>query len=253
MIVQKDYILSLAAEGKRKDGRAFDEFRPIEIEINPIPKAEGSARVRIGSTDVIAGVKAEIGKPFSDKPSEGVLMVSAELSPIAFPDFETGPPREDAIELARVVDRGIRESKTIDTAKLCITPKEKVWMICIDAQIVNHAGNLIDAYSLASMAALSNSKMPTYDGEKIDYKKPAGPLLLDSKPVTVTVYKIGGQLMVDPTWEEETASEARLTAATTEDGFVTALQKGGSPLTLEEIEKAISISLEKGKELRKLL
>ena len=45
-----------------------------------------------------------------------------ELVPFASPMFESGPPREDAIELARVVDRGIRHSEIVDKKKLCITP-----------------------------------------------------------------------------------------------------------------------------------
>jgi len=254
MKIQKEYILNLASEGKRIDGRDLEEFRKIELEKSPIENAEGSARVKIGDTDVIVGVKIELGKPFPDKPDEGVLMVSAELSPIAFSKFEIGPPREDAIELARVVDRGIREAGTIDTKKLCITPKEKVWMVCIDVQILNHGGNLIDAYSLASAAALANTKMPEFDGENVNHNKRTKPLPTKAKPIAVTVHKMeNGKLFVDPTLDEESASVARLTVTTKEDGNVTALQKGGSPMALEEIEKAIEISVKKGSELRKLI
>jgi exosome complex component RRP42 len=254
MDIQRDYILRLASEGKRIDKRGFEDFRKIEIEKNPIEKPEGSARVKMGETEVIVGVKLGVGEPFPDKPDEGVLIVSAELSPISFPEFETGPPREEAIELARVVDRGIREAQAIDTKKLCISPGEKVWTVFIDVQIINHDGNLIDAYSLASLAALLNARMPEYDGEKINYEKTAGPLPLKAKPVAVTVFRMpGGKLFADANLEEERVSEARLTVTTKEDGNVTALQKGGSPMTLEEIESAIKLSVKKGKELRKLL
>lgn len=254
MNVQKEFILTLAKEGKRADGRGFEDFRKIEIEKNPIEKAEGSARVKMGETDVLVGVKLGVGTPFPDKPNEGVLIVSAELSPIASPEFEMGPPREDAIELARVVDRGIREAGMIDTKKLCISPGEKVWTVSIDIQILNHGGNLIDAYSLASTAALLNAKMPTLEGETINYEKRVTPLPIEAKPLAVTLYKVlGDTLLVDPTREEEETADARLTVTTKEDGNVTALQKGGKPLTQGEIEQAIAISIKKGKELRKLL
>lgn len=255
MNIQRDFILRQAAEGKRIDGRSLDQFRKIEIEKNPIEKAEGSARVKIGDTDVLVGIKLGIGTPFPDKPDEGILIVSAELSPIAYPKFEMGPPRELAIELARVVDRGIRESGTIDMKKLCITPGEKVWSVFVDIQILNHGGNLIDAYSLAALIALKNTKMPTLnDDETINHEKRETPLPINTSPLAVTTFKLlDGALIVDPTLEEEDASSARLTVTTKEDGNVTALQKSGDPLSVEEVSSAIDISLKKGAELRKLI
>lgn len=253
MNLQKEFVRGLLANGMRSDGRGVDDFRKIEVWTDYIPKAEGSARVKIGDTEVLVGVKLGVGTPFPDKPDEGVLIAAAELSPLASPDFETGPPREEAIELARVVDRGIREAEAIDTKKLCISPGEKVWSVFLDLTILNHGGNLIDACSLASAAALSTAKMPEFDGEKVIFgKKTSTPLPLTCLPLAVTFYKINGSLIVDPTLEEEQMAVARLTVSTKEDGNITALQKGGpAPLTMEEIEKAFALAVKKGKELRK--
>jgi exosome complex component RRP42 len=124
--IKKEYLVNLAENGKRADGRKFDDFRNISIETGVISKAEGSARVKIGNTQVISGIKMDIGEPYSDSPESGVMTTAAELIPLASPDFEAGPPRENAIELARVVDRGIRESELIEVDKLCIEPGEKV-------------------------------------------------------------------------------------------------------------------------------
>lgn len=252
MNIQHQYILSQAKEGKRIDGRGFDEFRPISIETNPIDKAEGSARVKIGDTDVLVGVKLSLGTPFPDKPDEGVLMVSAELSPMAHPKFEPGPPREEAIELARVVDRGIREAKMVDMKKLCITPGEKVWIVAVDIQILNSDGNLIDAYSLAAATALKNAKIPTLNEDgTIDYETRSDPLPVSNLPIAVTVYKLAdGKLIVDPTLEEDDVSTARLTVTTIDDGNITAMQKMFDALTPEEIAQCIDISVKKGQELR---
>lgn len=255
MILKKQYITNLAAKGDRMDNRKEDEFREIDIELNPIANAEGSARVRLGKTEVIAGVKMGTGEPFNDKPDAGVLMTGAELSPLSSPDFETGPPNEDAIELARVVDRGIRESGMIDIKKLCIKKGEKVWMVFVDIQIINHDGNLIDASSLAAVAALLTAKMPKFDGENVEFgTKTSKKLPVTCKPVAVTLSKIGNKLLVDCTNEEEDARVARLTVTTKDNGNLCALQKGGSePLTAEEINNAFDISIKKGKEIRKIL
>src|SRR3989338_5346357 len=160
--VVRDHIRSLAEKGAREDGRDFLEYRkPIKIEYGVSSKsAEGSARVTIGDTEVVAGVKLEVGEPFPDTPDEGVLMVGAELLPLSNPEFESGPPSIDSIELARIIDRGIRESKCIDFSKLCIKKGEKVWMVFIDIYPINDSGNLFDAASLAALAALKDAKFP---------------------------------------------------------------------------------------------
>ena len=256
MIILRDHVKNLASKGMRLDGRKMDDYREISVEVNPIYKAEGSARVKFGETDVIAGVKMEVGKPFPDKMDEGVLMVGAEFSPIASPDFETGPPSEEAIELARVVDRGIRESGTLDTKKLCIEAGEKVWMVMVDIHVVNHGGNLIDAAGLAAVVALQNAKMPEYDAEsgKVNFEKKVKKLPVKYKPIPVTITKIGDALLVDPTIEEEEVSDTRLTVTIKDDGNITAMQKGGSvALSLEEIDQAFDIATRKSKELRKLI
>ena len=158
--MRTNYIFKLLEKGERIDGRKLDEFREIKVLPNAIERAEGSSRVIMGKTDVIVGIKLEIGVPFPDMPNMGTLKTGAEFSPIAHKDFEPGPPSEDATELARVVDRGIRESDCIELEKLCITEKEKAWDVYVDVHIINHDGNLIDASSLAAVSALLNARIP---------------------------------------------------------------------------------------------
>lgn len=252
----RSHIISLLNAGIRLDGRKLTEYRkPIEVETGVVKTAEGSARVKIGETDVIVGVKLEVGEPYPDTPDEGTIIVGAELLPLSNPEFELGPPGIQAIELARVVDRGIRESKAIEFKKLCITAGEKIWMVVIDICPINDAGNLFDASSLAALAALQSTKYPKFDGEKVDYKEKTDKKLeLEKTPIAVTVIKIGDKFIVDPDIEEEKVIDARLTVSSIEDGTLCALQKGGDyPLTAEDIDKMLDIGIEKGKELRKCL
>ncbi len=252
----ESYVRKLVDENRREDGRRFEQYRHIKVETGIAAKAEGSARVIIGETEVWAGVKLSVDKPFSDRPEEGVLIVNAEFDPLASPDFEPGPPSEASVELARVVDRGLRESKCIQLEKLCITPNEKVWVINVDVQVMNHDGNLFDAASLASIAALLNAKLLKYDAEnkKALYGQHDQPLPITDKPVEVTVAKISGRLLLDTTAEEESALDARLTIATTGDGQLCAMQKGEKGFfTAEEVLRAVELAIEKGRELRALL
>ncbi|HLC00008.1 MAG TPA: RNA-binding protein, partial [Candidatus Bathyarchaeia archaeon] len=139
--VKQKQIAQLIDAGKRLDGRGLTDHREFTIEEGLIERAEGSARIRLGKTDVLVGVKIETGEPFPDTPNDGVLTVNAELVPLASPNFEPGPPDENSIELARIVDRGIRESKAVDTEKLCIEPGKKVFVVFVDVYILNHDGN----------------------------------------------------------------------------------------------------------------
>ena len=252
--ISKEYLLGLLQSGRRLDGRKLDEYRNIDIEYNVSKNAEGSARVKLGNTEVIVGVKLEVGEPYPDMPDEGTIIVNAELLPLSNPEFESGPPNSQSIELARVVDRGIRESKALDFKKLCIKAGEKIWMVLIDIYSINDEGNLQDAASLAAMAALLQAKMPKYDGEKVDYKEHSGKLPIARKTVECTVMKIGEHFIVDPVKEEEAFVDARLTVAVMDDNNVCAMQKGGEKaLSIEDAEKMIEIAIEKTKELRKKL
>jgi len=248
--IKRDHILNLLKEGKREDGRKIDEFREISVTTNCIESADGSARVKIGRTEIIAGVKIIPGTPFPDSPNVGVLTTGAELIPMAHASFEAGPPGEDAIELARVVDRGIRESNMVDVEKLCITPGEKVWMVFIDMYALDHDGNLFDAANLAAVSALRTSIVP-WDQFNLGEK---ALLPITCTPISVTEAKIGNQLIVDPNFDEEAISTARLTVTTDDNGNFRAMQKGGKgSISRDELSLCLDRAVEKGKEIRKII
>ncbi len=252
--MRHDYILKLLESNERLDGRKLDEFRKIEILTNNIKRAEGSARVKVGKTDVIVGIKMDIGEPYPDVPDEGMLRSGAEFSPIASEEFDPGKPGEDAIELARVVDRGIRESHCIDLEKLCLKPGEKVWTVFVDVHIINHDGNLIDASSLASIIALKNTKMPTIEDDKVNREMLKEKLPLNHIPITITVGKINDKLILDPTKEEEQVLDSKLTISIMEDGKVCSMQKSGNKgFSEEDSKKMIDLAVKKSEEIRKLL
>lgn len=252
----KEHIMASLKKGVRLDGRAPDEFRPLTIETGVSKTAEGSAMVRCGETMLIAGVKLSTGTPYPDTPNEGVLIVNAELLPISNPAFESGPPSIDSIEMSRVIDRGVRESKTIDVKSLCIKPSESVWLVNVDICPLNADGNLIDLGGLAAIAALKDTRLPQLKNGQPDYKaEPTNERLpVASTPIPITVVKIGDVLLVDPTQDEYDIADARLTVTTEEDGTICALQKGGDfPLMLDEVERMIDLASDKAKELRELL
>lgn len=254
----REHIIKMAEAGKRLDGRRLDESREVKIETGPIEKAEGSAEVFLGKTRMMVGVKIGHGVPYPDTPDEGMLAVTSELVPIAAPEFESGPPSELCIELARVIDRGVRESKCIDREKLVIQSGKLVRSVFIDVWVLDHNGNLIDAGGIGAIAALKTAMMPElkYDKEtgEVTVLEKKLPLPVSEVPIPCTTVKIGNFLFLDPTNEEEDALDARITISTDSEGNIRAMQKGGEGTFAQgEIQQAIDWSIARGKEVRKLL
>jgi exosome complex component RRP42 len=227
------------------DGRGFGDFRELTIKRNILFKSEGSAEVWLGKSHVMVGVKVGTGTPFEDTPDEGVLITNAEFTPIANAAWEPGPPNEASIELARVIDRGIRSAEILDTASLCIISGKLVQIVFVDLYVLNYDGNLIDACSAGAIAVYSvveKEAKPT--GEKV-------PLTVRKKPIAVSVIKIGDNLILDPTADEEDVMDCRLTVTFDEEGNICTMQKSGSVgLTVDEIKKCINMAQEKAPEIR---
>ncbi len=249
-----DKIIADLKEGKRFDGRKVDEVRSVVISNNVSENADGSARVKLGETDVIAGVKMIVGEPYPDSPGEGSISIGAELLPVADPEFEVGPPRADAIELARVVDRGIRESKAIDFSDLCIVEGEKVWVAFVDIYVINNDGYLFYACSLAALSALINTRMPKLEDDKVVHGEYSGKLKVHKKPILNTFGKIGNIVVADPMFLEEKAMSARFSVAIMDDNNISAFQKGlAGSFFVSEIDSAIDVAIRNSKQIRKLL
>lgn len=255
--LKHDQMLKELSNGKRLDGRGLLESRPLTIETGFIEKANGSARVKLGKTDVIAGVKIQTGVPFPDKGDEGLLIVTAEILPIAASWAEPGPPGEEVIELARVVDRGVRESKIISQKDLCLIEGKKVLALFIDISVLNVDGNLFDAASYAAIAALHSAKMPKYKVTKDNEIEDTGKQVsLSAKiiPVSITMALLNDTLIVDPTLDEEAVMDARLTLTTIEKNVFCAGQKGISGgFSLEQIELAADTAITNGEIIRKII
>jgi len=251
--LRKAQLAKLLSQGKRLDGRELLSYRELKIETNLISKAEGSSKVSLGNTQVIVGVKVELDEPFSDTPDEGILIVNAEILPLSSPYAEPGPPDEEAIELARVVDRGIRASNMIDLKSLCLISGKKVYTLYVDVSILNVDGNLFDAVSYGVVSSLLTTKIPKYqvkDGEIIPTNEKFS-LTYNTIPISVTFAKIDNTLILDPNQEEEALMEARLTLVVDSEDNIVAGQKGGSgSFSYEEVLQAAEIARLKAKEIR---
>ena len=252
--LKADKVRAYLQDNERLDGRKLFEYRPIKIQVGFSKNAHGSCRLKLGETEVIVGIKFDVAEPYPDTPDQGSITVGAELTPLASPTFEPGPPDENATELARVVDRCIRESKAIDFKKLCLIEGEQALFIFIDIYVANDCGNLFDASSIAALAALMSSKIPKVEDGTIIKGEYQGRLELSNMPLLCTFAKIGDKIILDPSIEEEKAMDARISIGTTEQKMLTALQKGLAGSFLQsEVEQCIDIAFEKSRKVREIV
>ena len=133
--IKRDTLGALILQGKRGDGREMFDYRKINVQSGILQNPEGSSVVSIGKSQVMAGIKFDIAKPFPDRPKEGVLSTSADLLPLASHLFETGPPSDESIELARGLELAknasakIREVQMEAIKKVYDEPKEDRFLI----------------------------------------------------------------------------------------------------------------------------
>jgi len=247
--IKQGFIRELAEKSQREDGRGMLDYRPIQVQKGFAPNAEGSALAQIGKSKVLAGIKFDVMTPFADRPTEGVVMVNAEFSPVAHPEFRAGPPGENSIELARVVDRGIRSAKVVNVDNMLVA-EGKVQGIFIDLYILDHDGNLIDTAALAAMAALKDAKVPKFEEGKIVRGSNAGSIPLQDIVLSTSFEKIGKSIMVDATDAEEIASAGRLSLSTANDEKICSSQKSGAVgFSKDEYLQMVDWAMEKRKDL----
>ncbi|CAM0945707.1 unnamed protein product [Alopecurus aequalis] len=232
---EREFIEHALQSDLRIDGRRPFDFRKLKIAFG---REDGSAEVELGETRVMGYVTAQLVQPYKDMPNEGTLAIFTEFSPMADPSFEPGRPGEAAIELGRVIDRGLRESRAVDMESLCVVAGKQVWMIRVDLHILDNGGNLIDAANIAALAALCTFRRPECtvggdDGQQVTIHDPEVrdllPLTIHHLPVAVTFAYFGdGNIMViDPTYKEEAVMGGRMTATINSNGDVCSIQKAG--------------------------
>ncbi|KAK7790710.1 hypothetical protein R5R35_007950 [Gryllus longicercus] len=254
-ISEKTFILSALSETRRLDGRKLDEFRPMKIHFG---SDWGCCIVTLGQTKVIAQVSCEVQQPKPTRPNEGLLLLFVELSPMGAPHFEAGRQSDLAVQLNRLLEKCIKDSRCVDLESLCITAEEKVWAVRVDVNILNHEGNLVDAASLAALTALSHFRRPdvTTTGEQTIIHDPAErdpiPITLHHHPVCVSyaVFDKGNHVIADPTAIEERVSEGQIVFGVNAYRELCGLHLGGNaPITLEMVNKYATRAAKRALEL----
>uniref|UniRef100_A0A3P9MA36 Exosome complex component RRP45 n=1 Tax=Oryzias latipes TaxID=8090 RepID=A0A3P9MA36_ORYLA len=262
---ERDFILKAIEEKKRLDGRQTYDYRKIKISFGT---DYGCCFVDLGQTRVMAQVSCELVAPKESRPNEGIMFFNIELSPLASPAFEQGRQSELSVKLNRQLERCLRNSKCIDTESLCVVSGEKVWQIRVDVHMLNNDGNLMDASSIAAIAALCHFRRPdvAVQGEEVTVvrEQPQQEAafshlsvnMVDNKKtfVLLTFSVSRTYLLVDPCEREERVMDGLLMIAMNKHREICSIQSsGGIMLLKEQVMRCSKIASVKVSEITELI
>ncbi|TIC02463.1 hypothetical protein E3Q17_01426 [Wallemia mellicola] len=222
-------------ENKRLDGRSLLEGRPIEIQFG---KPLGSVTIKLGECSVMSSVSCTVTQPTPERPYEGQLNISSELSAMTTPFYEPGMrgnTAEEEATLNRQLDKAIRRSGMVDREALCIIGGEKVWSLNLTLHYISDDGNLIDTGVIAAAAALLHFRRPdaTVIGNEVTYhsedERVPVPLAINHTPISFSYvfFDDFDNAVLDPTALESQLSSATFTITTTPQKEVLTITKNG--------------------------
>ncbi|KAI1285920.1 Exosome complex exonuclease RRP42 [Halotydeus destructor] len=231
---EKLFILHGVQEGCRSDGRQCFEYRQLEIETNVLTNCHGSSHVRVGSTDILVGVKAELREPLPEEPGCGVVEFAADFSANASPTFEGRGGEEMVTELVSILNSSI--GSAIDRKSLCVIHGKQVWTLYIDILVLEFSSkpSLYDCSGFGVKAALFDTRIPRVtlntESQEMELSDDISEVIevnIDRVPLILTLTRIGGHYIIDASAEEEVASVSSVAVAMDSNGDLVHAKKIG--------------------------
>lgn len=208
----------LIIKGKRLDGRAFDELRPLKIKAGLIESADGSAYVELGETRILAAVygpREVLPKHLAD-PDKAYLDCVYDMMSFATAERNRPGPSRRSVEISKVVKDALAPAIFLEKY-----PKTK---IDIYIEVVNANAGTRTAAITAAAVALADAGIEMKD-----------------LVASVALGKADGQLILDLFEPEDNFGQADVPIAIIpRTGQITLLQMDGD-LTKEELKKLLEM------------
>lgn len=223
--------------------------------------------LKLGRTTAVAGVYATLVHPSAGAPDQGVLDVSVELLSMASPNYKSGRSSDEAVCITEYLRSLI--SPHVDLSKLCVEAGLLVWRLRLTVYCIDNDGNLEDSILLAGVAAMRNVLLPTVriidddqdevnganlaEANMADVKQPKAQndstiaiataerslsLEMESYPLPVTFILFDGKALIDPSIEEESVCDSRITFLFRPTGELRGVLKPGGKNVPEEVYRS---------------
>jgi exosome complex component RRP41 len=207
-------------DGKRLDGRAPDELRPVRIEAGVLKRADGSAYLEWGGNKVMAACYGprEVHPRHLARADRAILRCTYSMAPFSVTDRKRPGPDRRSVEISKVTRQAL---EPVVFTNLFPRTAIDVFIEILQA----NAGTRCTGITAASVA-LADAGVP----------------MADLVPACAAG-KVGGEIVLDLFDVEDNFGEADLPVAIApRKGEITLLQMDGN-LTREEFEKAFNLAI----------
>ena len=216
-------------EGRRVDGRKFNELRPIRIEVGVLKNADGSAYIEHGGNKIVVAIYGpkETHPKFMALPDRAILRCRYHMAPYSTEERKPPQPSRREIELSKVIREALEPA-----IKLEEFPRTA---IDVYIEVLQSDGGSRGAGITAASVALADAGIPMKD-----------------LVVGCAAGKVDGQIVLDLNDLEDKEGEADIPVAIMPNiGQITLLQMDGL-LTIDEFKKALDLAIEGCKKIHQI-
>ena len=227
-------LLKREGRNMRNDGRAPDELRPVTITPRFMKHAEGSALIEVGDTKVVCTVSVEERvPPFLKGGGEGWVTSEYGMLPRATTtrsqrEATRGKPSGRTHEIQRLIGRSLRA--VVDAKAL---GERTLW---VDCDVIQADGGTRTASITGAFVALV---------EALRHLKKLG--LFDELPIVdyvaaTSVGKVGGEVLLDLNYEEDSKAEVDMNVVKTGRGLFVEVQGTAehNPFSEDEMKRLMA-------------
>nr|CDJ95994.1 unnamed protein product [Haemonchus contortus] len=256
---EQNFLQEGFAENQRLDGRSLSDFRQVKLVVG---SECGTALCTMGETKVLCAVSATLTEPRTSRPNKGIVTVDVDMSPMGNPANEHNRLGERGLELTRMLELVLRDSRCIDVESLCVRAHKEVWKLRVDVRILDDDGGLLDCASVAAVAALYHFRRPNLTVQPnhtlihSEYEQALVPLNIYHMPICVSFgfTKSGNAVVIDPTDKESQCLYGCLVIACNKRREVCALhQSTNLILSTGTIEACVKRAMQRAIDLSELI
>jgi len=211
----------LIKDGKRLDGRGFEEVRNIKMEVSVLDRAQGSAYIEWGKNRIIVGVYGprELHPKFLQDPTKAMLRCVYNLAPFSVEERKKPGPDRRSVEISKVAAEALSSVVMLERFPNTVID---VFIEVLQAD----AGTRCAGLTAASLA-LADAGIPMKD-----------------LVAACSAGKIQGQVVVDLMKEEDNFGQCDLPMAIVPRKKEVVLLQMDGKLTREEFNSAYALAFD---------
>ncbi len=218
--------IELIEDGKRQDGRDFDELRDIDIEAGLLKRADGSAYIEWGKNKIMAAVYGprEMHPRHAQETTKAVVRARYNMAAFSVPDRKKPGPDRRSTEISKLVSEALE--------KVVFTEKYPRAVIDVFIEVLDASAGTRCAGLTAASVALADAGIPMSD-----------------MVASCASGKIEDQVVLDLGKNEDNYGQADVPIGYIPRSEEICLLQMDGNLTVEEYEEAMELSIDACEEI----